>query len=478
VADNCVIDKYGRVAARKGWTVANVLNGELLTGAVEALGELVDNAGDSTILAAGSLRLYKLTGTTLTTLTYGGGGIAPTITANNWQIVSLNSVAIFWQTGHDPLIYDPAVSTTEYRRLSERSGAAGTISSCHTAINAYGRVWCASTATDKSTVAWSDVMAPHVWTGGTSGTLDLRQVWPGGTDEVMGFAAHNNFLFIFGRRQILIYAGAEDPTTMRLSDTVVGVGCVTRDSIQSTGDDVLFMTDAGIVSLRRVIQEKSVPMVQASANIRSEIQDYIDAGGTVRSVFSITNAFYLLTFANNSKTYCFDTKGVLQSGALRVTTWNGYVARAYLETRDRRLFIGKAGYIGEYSGYTDDGATYRMRYFSTWIDFGAESALTILKSLRAYVLTNGGQTIIFKWAYDFADTYASASSTIGAVSSNSKYNISEYMVGEYGPYARMNELKVNCTSAGRLVQVGLETVVNGFNVAVQKIDIYSKEGRL
>jgi len=34
----------------------------------------------------------------------------------------LNGINYFFQSGHDHLIFDPAVSTTTYRRVSEKTG--------------------------------------------------------------------------------------------------------------------------------------------------------------------------------------------------------------------------------------------------------------------------------------------------------------------------------------------------------------------
>ena len=128
IANNCVIDQYGRVGARKGWTKVNsALNTDLSTNNIQAIGELIANDGTSYIICAGNNKLFKLSGTTLVTLTYGGGGTAPTITASNWQMANLDGVLTLFQTGHDPLQFDPSVSTTQYRRVSEATGYTGTV---------------------------------------------------------------------------------------------------------------------------------------------------------------------------------------------------------------------------------------------------------------------------------------------------------------------------------------------------------------
>ena len=113
-ATNCVIDQYGRVGARKGWSKVNSSSGNLGANDPGVIHELVVADGTYTILFAGNNKIFKLDGSNaVVELTYGGGGTAPTRTANNWQGASLNSITYFFQTGHDPLIYDP--------RLRQRS---------------------------------------------------------------------------------------------------------------------------------------------------------------------------------------------------------------------------------------------------------------------------------------------------------------------------------------------------------------------
>jgi len=298
VATNCIIDQYGRIGARKGWARVNSSSGNLGANDVGVIHELVQSDGTLTILFAGNNKLFKLNSSNaVTELTYGGGGTAPTITASNWSCASLNGITYFFQAGHDPLIFDPAVSTTTYRRVSEKTGYTGTVPAANIVLSAFGRLWVADTTTDNVTVSFSDLLAGHVWTTGTAGTLNVDRVWPNGSDEVTGLAAHNGFLIIFGKRQILVYANATTPATMSLSDTVGGIGCIARDSIQSTGKDILFLSNSGVRSFARTIIEKSAPLGDLSKNIRSDFMSIV-AGETlanIKTVYSESEAFYLLT---------------------------------------------------------------------------------------------------------------------------------------------------------------------------------------
>lgn len=480
-AKNCVIDKNGRIASRKGWIKSHTVNTDLGASYISCLGELTQNDGTSTILAAGNGFLFKYSGTTLTTLTYGGGGVAPIITTNNWQFCQLNGIGLFFQRGYDPLIYDPAVSTTTFRRLSEHATYSGSVSQCNTAISAYGRIWIADTATDKNTVQWSDVITPQVWTGGTSGTLNLLGVWPIGGDEIVTIASHNNFLIIFGKNQTLIYSGADNPATMRLSDSIPTIGCVARDSVQSTGEDIIFLSSSGVRSLNRTIQEKSAPLRDLSKNVRSELQIHISTEtlANIKSVYNPIDAFYLITVPSFNEVYCFDTRRQLEDGSWRVTDWYDITARSYLITKNRKMYMGMSGYIGQYSGYNDnDTLQYRMEYYTTWIDFGNPIQISILKKIRMTLIGAINQVIIFKWAYDYIQTYQTQTATVTSNLTTAEYGIAEYGIAEYGSVIDVSAISVNGGGSGQVLQFGFEAQVNGTGISVQRIDIFTKEGRI
>lgn len=478
-AKNCIIDKSGRIGSRNGWSKVNTANTDLSTSNITCLGELIQNDGTKTILATGGAFLFKLVGTTLTTLTYGGGGVAPTISASNWQFAQLNGIGIFWQRGYDPLIYDPAVSTTTFRRLSEKAGYTGTVALANTAISAYGRIWCADTATDKNTVQWSDVITPQVWTAGTSGTLNLLGVWPLGGDEIVTLAAHNNLLIIFGKKQILIYSGANNPSTMTLSDAIVNIGCIARDSVQSIGTDVLYLSASGVRSLSRTIQEKSAPIGDVSRNVNDLIQSYVSVETTanIKSVYSPVDSFYLLTLPSVDKTYCFDTRTKLEDGSSRVTEWSSITPRALLSTSDRKLYIGKAGYVGQYTGYLDDTVPYRMAYYTTWPDFGNPIQLSILKRIVMNVIGAVNQTIVLKWGYDFISAQFSETVTITSTAVVAEWGTAEWGTDEWGSILDVSTLNANGSGAGRVLQIGVEADISSARISIQKIDLFTKGGR-
>ena len=480
VATNCIIDQYGRIGSRKGWSRVNSSSGALGANDVGVIHELVQSDGTLTILFAGNNKLFKLDGSNaVSELTYGGGGTAPTITASNWSCASLNGITYFFQTGHDPLIFDPAVSTTTFRRVSEKSGYAGTVPAGNIVISAYGRLWVADTATDNVTVSFSDLLSGHVWTGGTAGTLNIDRVWPNGADNITGLAAHNNFLIIFGQRQILVYSGATAPATMTLYDTVGGIGCIARDTIQSTGKDVLFLSNSGIRSFARTIVEKSAPLGDLSKNVRSDFMSIV-AGETlanIKSVYSEAEAFYLLTLPLVKEVYCFDTRVQLQDGSFRITAWNSIEPTALLSRRNGDVLIGKNGYVGKYGTYQDYTSAYRMQYFTNHADLGNANVTSLLKRLKVVVIGGTNQFVTMKWGFDFSTNYLSANALI-PTQGISEYGIGEYDIAQYSDGVALQTLSVSASGSGKIVQTGYEANINGAALSIQRIEIQSKDGKM
>ena len=474
---NCVIDKFGRIGARKGWTAKHTTNTDLGTAAVKAIGELIGNDGTSYTIFAGNNKIFKLVGSTVTTLSYGGGGSAPTISDSNWQMAALNNVLYLYQAGHDPLVFDPAVSTTSFRRISEKSGYAGTVSSNNCVIAAYGRTWSANNSTTKSTIQFSDLLAGHVLTTGTAGSIDVSQVWPNGSDEITALAAHNGFLYVFGRRQILIYRGARDPSAMALEDHISGVGCCARDSVVVTGSDVLFLSDSGVRSMARTVQEKSAPMADISANVRDDlVKDTTqETLANIKAVYSDVNAFYLITFPASSTTYCFDMRNVLQNGARRVTTWS-LVPTAMFSNRAKELLTGHAGFVGSYLGNRDKTATYRMAYYSNHFDLGSPSSVKLLKKVGFTIVGASGVGLALKYGFDYTNSYRSLPFYLGT-SNPDEYGTAEYGIAEYESGIVFDNQKIQTGGSGNVLQIGLEVDINGFEISVQKLDVFCKIGR-
>lgn len=473
VADNCVIDKEGRIAARKGYSI---LNGNDLLGSsdgIESMGEFVAEDGDVTFFSAGNNKLFSGT-TTMVDETPAGY----TITDNNWKMVNFNDHMYFFQRGHEPLVY--AAHDGFIDPMSTHAHATGTPPEGHVCLAAFGRLWVADFVDDKSTIYWSDLLDGTHWTGGSTGSIDLTNVWPTGYDVITALAAHNGFLIIFGRNSILVYEGASSPANMTLTDTISNIGCVGRDAVVSTGRDLIFLDDSGVRSLSRTIQEKSAPIGDISKNVNNDVKSLFAAEtGNIKMHYSPRQAFVLLNFPELGVVYTFDTRFPLQDGSYRATTWSHMNPLCFAETSVEKLYIGVLDGIAEYTGYEDNETAYLLSYFSHPLSFGSTSNLKFLKKINLTTFDGAEATVVLNWAYDYSGAYTKQAYVLPK-SNVGQYNISEFNTeAEYSSsIALINRQKINASGQGTVVAVGVETTVEGKSIAIQELNIHALLGRI
>ena len=500
-AFNCVIDKYGRIGARKGWTKVNT-TAITSSPAVRTVFEFVKSDGN-VVFSAAANKIY--TGTSTLTAVVNGtvtdaagtGTTAYTITANNWQVAPMpynhggntSAHAIFAQAGHPVLVYHKLGNASHNHTGSygfQRLGDVGTLPTGYSvttftpncAMTAYGRLWTANITGDNQTVYFSDLQDPSNFTTGTSGYLDISTVIPTG-DGIVALAAHNGFLIIFCHRSILVYASPKDPSTMTLSDVIKGFGCIARDSVVSVfGSDIMFLSETGVQSLGRLIQEKSMPLRDVSKNVRDDLIANVatETLENIKAVYFATDAFYLLSLPSTGFTYCFDTRSILENGAARTTIWKNINPTAFHVTEDKKLYVGQAGYIGNYTGYQDNGSIYRWSYYTNYFDFEQPTAIKILKKLGLVVIGGSSQVIAIKWGFDYTNNYNSSTLTLKPVTI-SEYGSAEYGIAEYANGIALDTLKFNASGSGKVLQIGFESDINGSPLSVQKVDVAIKTGK-
>ena len=477
VADNCVIDKLGRIGARKGY-VAVSGNGSSVLGSsrgIETVFEFVDTSGTKIVISAGNNKIFKGT-TTLVDIT--PSGYSPS--ATNWKCVSFNNHVYMLQRGHVPLIGTDESGSFVLAAITSHSHATGTMPLANEALAAFGKLWVADIAGDKHTVYWSDTLNGHAWTGGATGSLNLTTVWPTGHDEVVALAVHNNFLVIFGKKSILVYSGASSPASMTLADTIEGVGCIARDSVQHTGTDILFLSDSGVRSFGRTIQEKSMPMRDISKNVRTDLMHLVPLQtNAIKSLYSADEAFYLITLPDSNLVYSFDMRSPLEDGSQRATSWSSLLPLSMTTLEDGTIYFGLAAGIVKYSGYLDGTANYQMRYFSNPMDFGNASNLKFLKKFTITVIGGQNTDSTLSWGYDYTTNFTKQVFSLSGSSNAGEYGLSEYnTTAEYTASAVINTPKVNTSGSGEVVTIGVESELNGSAFSIQKIDIHALLGRL
>ncbi len=88
------------------------------------------------------------------------------------------------------------------------------------------------------------------------------------------------------------------------------------------------------------------------------------------------------------------------------------------------------------------------------------------------------QTVIYKWGFDFVQSQYAESVTISGVGASAEYGIAEYGISEYQGSLGVVTISVNAKGSGKVLQVGFEADINGDPISIQKIDIYTKDGRI
>lgn len=204
-----------------------------------------------------------------------------------------------------------------------------------------------------------------------------------------------------------------------------------------------------------------------------------EVSSTIKSVYSPFDSFYLLTLPVLKTVYCFDMKTVLQDGASRVTTWDNMEPKSFCYTRDKSILIGKAGYIGKYTGYLDEGSDYRFQYFTNHTDLGASSVTSVLKRLSVVVIGGSDQFVTMKWGYDFNGNYYAQNVKIPS-QGVAYYGINEYNTASavYSAGTSLQTLVAYPTGAGKVIQTGYEADINGSALSIQKIEIQAKNGKI
>ena len=487
-ADNCIIDQYGRLGARKGWTMQTVSGSSELSGQiVEGIFEHTNADNTTDILLTGNNKvLLQESDYTLTDITPG----SYTITNNNWKSACIYDHTLLVQQGQEPLIFTRESGSPVCHPESSHTAHGGPYTPSfgssypRDVIAAYGRFW----THDGETIYWSTDIADSTFpafAGGTSGTLNIAAILPKNVDTIVALAVHNDFLIIFCERNIVIYSGASNPIgDFKLNDIIAGVGCIARDSVQNTGNDLIFLSDTGVRSLGRLVQEKSLPMRDLTKNVRDDLLSFIATersinGGLdkVKTVYSEVNAFYLISFPSTSTVFCLDMRQALEDGSARITLWNKHKITAFLRDRDRNVLMGKTNGIGLYGGYTDNGSAYRMKFFSNYIDMEMATTKKILKRVNVTVIGGSGQIFIVKAGYDYFGASFSYPFEINA-GQTFEYGIAEYSLAEYVAGVLIDKVSTPGQGSGEVVQIGFEANVNGQELSVQKLDIFVKTGRI
>lgn len=479
IATDAIFDTSGRIAARQGFNniTSTPMSG---TPVVEQIFEMVRLDGTTQIISAAGGKLWR--DTSVPTDITGSA----TVPANNWQFLNFAGVCIGVQQGATPIRYD---GSTSFANLTVSDG--GTIPVGNCGVVHSGRLWIA--AGDKHTIAYSGLLNENHWASGASGagTVDMTSVWPGGTDEITALAFFSGMMVVFGKNRIVLFGDGTgsvngiNPNNMFVTDTVVGTGCIARDSVQTIdGGDLLFLSAQGICSLSRLLVAKSNPIENISKNNRDYLNGLVQGGdrNKIRSVYSPENSFYLLSIPDIGVAMYFNTLTRLDDGTLRTTQWTlspRSIVRRLTGEVYMGLTTGAGGKIGQYSGFQDNGVSYRFDYTSGWMDAGSDFSqyLKLLKEFIAIVWITASADVAIKWGLDFNSTFSTQAISLTS-SGSSEWGIMEWGIDEWSGGVALRNISLPVSGSGQYFRLGAQATINGSAFAMQQVNLYAKIGRM
>jgi hypothetical protein len=475
---NAVIDDNGRVAARSGY---DNLTTTTIVGQFQKVEEYVKSDGTTELIAIGGTTpaLYKSTdgGSTWTDVT---GTATPS--ALPASLHNFNNEMWVFQQGEAPAHY----AGVSFATVADVNAPQSDI-----ALAAFGRLWAADA--DGHTVAYCDLLDGTNWTTGTAGFVDLWNIWPG-NDQLTAITQFNGSLVMAGKRAIVMWsdgAGSQlgiDPLTMYVVDIIAGTGIITYNSVQHVDGDLWFLSENGLQSLGRVVQEKSNPLNNLSKNIQDYLRfkvDQIDLDD-LRSVYSPRDRVYLLSLPSGAvpeggTCFAFDTRGRLEDGAARCTgTWT-LVPTACVARRNGDLLVQIAhanARVGLYDGSLDDSNSYLFEYNSGWLDLTKQGLLLFPKRFTGVFFTDNSIDITFQWAFDFRSTPSAKTKTFTGAAGGGEWGEGEWGLSEFGGGISLREGGVAGSKSGEYIKVGITSTINNTILAIQQLDLYCKVGRM
>jgi len=492
-AENIVLRESGRISFRKGLKQNILANTDGAASAPLPIGSLVEHKDGSTD------KIFAGIGTKVYTVDYSSPatpwtGAFTAGTASDWQFVNFNKGLYGFQTGNPPIKYTSstwAVTTTKPAGVTTFDPSCG--------MGYYGRNWVGGITDEKDVVYYTDTLQGDNWTTGAYGSIDLKTVWVYGK------------LVIFGKHNIAIYNGPQEPTTMALDEVIRGVGCASRDTVIAVGDDLLFLSDTGVRSLNRTSEVDKLPLTEYSINVKDTLIRNISQSSNVKSVYVENEGVYIMSFPDLNITYVFDMKHLTPNKSPRITTWHFDSDReptsmAYTESKG--FLLGqRVGSVASYEGYYDkqynSGGTYTTysytgTFLTTWLDLGDSALAALLKKLKAIISGGSGTVVGLKWYKDFnvipsktlqfqlnpsttgtTSLWGASSSLYGATTVSHTHVAATHPASStYAPVYGLKEYQLNLTGSAKFLQIEMSAETKGHVASLQTLTLLYKQGKI
>ena len=531
-ANNAVIDQYGRIGSRKAFAsltktynltyLFNVTRDRdemevlsLETGSINGVQYVVAivkveqfNIGGSVVQTDRFFCTLDKVGVEWQLNEIGDHTGSDPTTLDKAKIVSFNDAFYVFSEGNEAMVWDgttygPLFSGTpdvDYIAPQDDTGVIASTIDGDVACAAYGRLWVSGVNGDHNVIYYSDLLIATQWYDGretaedsqnTGGIIDLREYWPTGSDDVRAIVAHNNALFVFGRRSILVWGNPTgDPSAeggIFLQDAISNIGCISQDAVVVTGNDVLFVDDTGVRSLGRTIQEKSVLLGDLTLNVRKDISTMIQGTldkDTISLDYWPEESVTVVAFPEQGFAYVLDMRQQSPTGGSRITRWDNCVHNRslYVElTTGSMVLLGSNNNQGvlEYRDYQQwDDQPYVFSYASPAMTLGQPANLKFIKQIDyTCVSTFSEGNATARWSFDYITPARTRSLLVGATPP-SKFGVAQYAVDTYGgAQSTIKRYKVNAKGSGEALIIGINMDIDSNSFSLQEVNIQTLLGR-
>lgn len=255
----------------------------------------------------------------------------------------------------------------------------------------------------------------------------------GGAETVTGLAEYNNLMAVFTRRTIQTWSFAADPAAAARVQTVNRIGTTSPRSVLSfAGNDVLFLSDYGVRSLRA----RTGTDTAAVSDIGSPIDELVIETLRGMTATELENAFaeiepttgrYWLTMGG--QTYVFS-----YFPGSKVSAWSTYDMPAGASAAvavDNKLYIRAGNVIYAYGGA--DGITYDAAEAEVELPFLDGRQIATWKAWRGLDIAAEGTWKVYA-AFDPAQP--DAEDEIATLSGSTMYQLDVPMLG-HGPLVKL-----------------------------------------
>jgi hypothetical protein len=498
-AENIVLRESGRISFRKGLKQKVVPTGTAIASLVEH-----NDQGTNKIFASHGTSIYTIDFTSPNAAFPTGDDDTKHTVANSsgdWQFVNFNDRLHCFHTGVVPQRYDGSLgSGVKWTAHATDPASIVTLFDPSCGMGYYGRIWCGGVAEANDVVYYSNLLDGDDWTGGDTGLIDLSKVW--GTDEIVALAPFYGKLVIFGKNNIVVYNSPETVGALAVDEVIRGIGCVSRDSVQAIGDDLVFLSATGLRSLYRTTEKDKLPLTDLSVNIKDTLIRNIGQSTDVKSVYVENEGVYIMSFVDKNINYVFDFKHITPNEVPRITTWSFDLDREPASMAYTKLYSGllvgqKDGSIAGYEGYHDidlawvdsavsyTNASFTSNISSIWISLGGEQTVSssLLKRMLLVLEGGSGSVLSLRWYKDFSGS-SSAETLIelrpDTTGSTALWGDSASLYGaaKFTPIYGLKEYKTPLTGSAKHLKLNLSLASNGYDASIQDLTLLHKEGKI